>query len=230
MNKREEAEHLNLILKNGTFQEKKLVVTHLRNKALTLLAPIQKAVPRSLPEHIMETSRAKGISLDWDLHCYESVLEFCHQLKGLAREVSTLQKRAATLLKVCSHTLEEGTVSDIDRERIVAAYAALDDEAVELSIKHRKTQSENARKPRNKRYEERTIYDLIQDLAKRHRDEEPREIWPHLKAEIEEWTGDCKVTNDENEETYHYWLGETTQKISYSRFRKRLADIRRIVL
>ncbi|MFB5151661.1 hypothetical protein WJH60_18880 [Burkholderia orbicola] len=73
-----------------------------------------------------------------------------------------------------------------------------------------------------------TLDERIRSLGRNHPDSWPNEVWPHLKAEIEDWSGDSvRETGTGENRRYHFTKrdGKSGTR-TYEWFRKKLAELR----
>ncbi len=91
----------------------------------------------------------------------------------------------------------------------------------------RDKQSKRAKAPRVVADDGRTVKDVVRSLSQEHRDAPPREIWPHLRASIEEWTGGCKLVGAATAPSYRYQLNGSDRTLTYRHFAELLRDIRK---
>jgi hypothetical protein len=144
------------------------------------------------------------------------------------REVAA-QQNAVDLIRLCDRAIEDGDVSEQFQTWIIDAYAMIDAGAVDRDKQNRKAQSMKAAKPRGKGDDGRTLGDLIETLAKNHPEENPGEVWPHLKSEIEDWAGDCLEKKIGAKVFYQYTLAERQKTISLKHFSERLRKFKNTV-
>jgi hypothetical protein len=96
-----------------------------------------------------------------------------------------------------------------------------------------RVQSDKARKkrsPKNESHE--TLETVFARLARNNQGTKPSELWPHYKTAIAEWSGcDCNELtpgDDKDKWFYEYQDGdEKVKTITYGKFRKDLAQLRR---
>lgn len=96
------------------------------------------------------------------------------------------------------------------------------------NLEARDKQSKRAKAPRVVGDDGRTVKDVVQSLSREHGDAAPREIWPHLRASIEEWTGGgCELVGSATAPSYRYQLNGSDRTLTYRHFAELLRDIRK---
>ncbi len=102
----------------------------------------------------------------------------------------------------------------------------------EIGRAQAKAQAKKASKRRSATSDDkRTLEDVIRTLSREHYNAKPAEVWPHLRASLEEWSCEKVIEmGTGNSRRYRYQrpnaFGDVGKTISYDLFRKRLKTIR----